>query len=122
MQNFFVSNPLERAEYYLLQADKNLSASSILVQKKSTVVLAGATAFESQGDFENALNSAEEAKKQGHNIDEFARKLILANEKHRETIKQMTAQAGDQQKEMFVKAGEKAKNLGKKANTLLPAK
>lgn len=122
MQHFFVSNASKKAEFYLLQADKSLSASAMLTQRNETHELAGATAAESQRYFEKAIAEAAEAKQQGLAIDEVARKLILANEKHQETIKQMQGRVTEKHKELFVNAGKHAQQLEKKAQQLLPEK
>lgn len=122
LQNFFVSNPLRKAEFYLLQADKDISASSMLSQKKRTAALAGATANESQNHFEKAIDAVKDAKKQGLDTQEIAKKLVQANEKHQEIIKQMTGGVAKEYREAFIKAGERAKILGEKAKSLLPAK
>lgn len=122
MQSFLASNPLKKAEFYLLQADKGVSASSILVEKTETVKLAGATAIESQQYFEKAIEAVHEAKKQGLDTHEISKKLVTANAKHIELLQKLRGGLKDENKESFTKATEKAKELQKKAKALQPAK
>jgi hypothetical protein len=122
MQGMMVSNPLKKADYYLLQADKGISASSVLSQKKETAVLASATADEALEYYDKSLNAVISAKKQGLDTHGITNQLVLANHKHQEVLAQIRrgVRTTDQQK--FVQAEQKARDLGKKARTLLPAK
>jgi hypothetical protein len=122
MQNLLASNPLKKAEFFLLQADKGVSASSMLSQKKETAELAGATALESQQYFEKALDSVVAARKQGLDNSEITKKLVLANEKHQEVLTQMKEGVTDEYVEAFTKAEEKAQINEKKVKSFLPAK
>jgi hypothetical protein len=121
MQDMFTSNALKKAEFHLLQADKRVSASMLLAEKKETLQLGGATAIESQDHFERALDALDGAKKQGLSIDDLAKKLVLSNEKHQETLALLAEGANDYAEE-FTKAAERAQTLGKRAKTFLPTK
>lgn len=120
IQKLLVSKPEEKADYYLLQADKAVSASSMLVQKPETHKLAGAVAIESQEYFSEALDSVEEAHTQGFGIQHITQRLIMASKKHQETLIGLQRAVGEEEKEVFDKAIQQAKQLEKKAKALLP--
>lgn len=110
---FFISNPLKKAEYDLLQADKNLQATVLLIQQKADEKTIMAMLTLSENDFERALIKTEEAKKQGMNTTVFLSKLDLANKKHQEVIGEIIKSTkGDLNKEA-VRQLEKTKELGK---------
>ncbi len=119
MQNIFTSNPLKKAEFHLLQADKSVSASVLLSEKQDTLQLAGATAVEAQVHFEKALDFLGNAKTQGLEVNELARKMHLANEKHQETLL-LLENGAEKHREEFTKAVQKAQSVEKKVKAFLP--
>ncbi len=119
MQNIFTSNPLKKAEFHLLQADKSVSASVLLSEKQDTLQLAGATAVEAQVHFEKALDFLGNAKTQGLEVNELARKMHLANEKHQETLL-LLENGAEKHREEFTKAVQKAQSIEKKVKAFLP--
>lgn len=122
LQEVFVSDPVKKAEYYQLQADKGISASQVLARKEGAVVLAAATAGEALTAYDKAIEAAMEAKKQGHAIQEIRNKLIESNCKHREVLEQIRDSVKESEQAAFKKEEQKARELGNKAKTLLPAK
>ena len=122
VQSMLVSDPLKKAEYYLLQADKGISASSVLFQKKETTELAAATTNDALMYYDKSLEAVIAAKKLGQDTHGITNQLVLANHKHREVLAQLRGGVREQELEAFTKTEEKARILGKKAKTLLPAK
>lgn len=122
MQTFFVSGPIEKADFYLLQADKSISASMLLSEKKGSTELAAATAFEAEQYFEKAIETAIDAKKQGIDIQEMTGKLVVANKKHKEIILHLKKGSEKETPDVYKKAEEKAQQLEKKARAVLPTK
>ena len=83
--NFLIADPLKKAEFNLLQADKRLNAGIYLFNKgKSSLALS--TISKAENYFEQAIGKAKEARKEGVAINEIARKLISSSKKHQEVI------------------------------------
>lgn len=82
---FFTTDPLKKAELYLLFADKRLSASKMLVEKdKLDVGLTTLTKAEKY--LEQAVNQERVANQAGKATEAFLDKLSLATQKHEEII------------------------------------
>lgn len=82
---FLVRDPLKKAEWALLMADKRVWAGQMLVEKgKETLGVSTLTKAEKY--LEQALVKAEEAKAQGGNVDSFLGKLGRASLKHEEIL------------------------------------
>lgn len=82
---FLVRDPLKKAEWALLMADKRVWAGQMLVEKgKETLGMSTLTKAEKY--LEQALVKAEEAKAQGGNVDSFLGKLGCASLKHEEIL------------------------------------
>lgn len=85
---FFISDPLKKADYDLLMADKRLASSKILIDFKK-YDLAVTTLSKSGNYFDKAIQEAAQAKRQGKNADSILDKLWTASQKHQEIIYQM---------------------------------
>ena len=59
---FFISQPLKRANYNLLQADKNLQSSMMLTEQKKDNMIIVQTVKKAEDYFENAIKKTAEAK------------------------------------------------------------
>ncbi len=80
---FFISKPLDKANFYLLQSDKNVEASYLLItQQQGEVSLAVSTFSQAQDDFHYAITQTKDAKRQGYNIKGISEKLAAAQQKH----------------------------------------
>jgi hypothetical protein len=94
---FFISKPLTKASFDLLQSDKNVEASYLLVTREQGK---GALAFEtfsrSQDYFADAIKQVASAKKQGYSILDISKKLIVANEKHVQILEAVGRQTHQQ--------------------------
>jgi hypothetical protein len=102
VMSFFISNPVKKAEFNLLQADKRIHASQLLLKKGGDKIdLAQSTFSKSENYFEGAIQYAEEAGKQGVNIEELAKKLHTANRKHRQVFNDMMRDLNENDRKKF---------------------
>ena len=83
--NLFITDPLQKADYDLLMADKRVGAASSLLDK-GEVDLAITTLSKSGNYFYLAIQQASLAKKQGENVNDILAKLINASLKHQQVI------------------------------------
>jgi len=86
--NLLITDPLQKADYDLLMADKRLGAASSLLDK-GKVDLAITTLSKSGNYFYLAIQQAANAKKQGENADAILSKLLTASLKHQQVIFKM---------------------------------
>lgn len=85
LTSFFVSKPLDKASFDLLQSDKDVEASYLLVtQRQGKGDLALRTFAQSQDYFADAIKQTISAKKQGYSSQSqgISKKLQEANRKH----------------------------------------
>jgi hypothetical protein len=118
--NFLISNPLKKAEYELLQADKNLQATVFLIEQKKEDKLITTTLIRAENNFERAIIKVQEAKKQGMETDKLLAKLSLANKKHQEVIAEIIKSTDGEVKKEAVKQLEKTRKLGKTVSEQAP--
>lgn len=118
VQSFFISNPVKKAEFDLLQADKRMQASLMLAQNQNNITLADSTVSKAENYFEEAITKVAEAKRQGMNVSEITKKLSQANIKHQEVINLIEKKAGEKKKAIIAKEKARAQQLGKKVKSL----
>jgi hypothetical protein len=84
---FFISKPLDKASFDLLQSDKDVEASYLLVtREQGKGNLAIQTFSKSQDYFEDAIKQTTNARKQGYSIHDISKKLVVANKKHEQIL------------------------------------
>lgn len=86
--DFLIQDPLEKANFYLLQADKRSSAGLMLFEKGKQE-LGETTISKSQNYHEKSLGKAIEAKSRGDNIGEITGKLETSIAKQKQEIKRI---------------------------------
>ncbi|HUQ84756.1 MAG TPA: DUF5667 domain-containing protein [Candidatus Limnocylindrales bacterium] len=102
MMSIFISKPLEKAEFNLLQADKRVEASFMLSEKKENKLdLSQSTFSKAENYFEAAINQTMAAKTQGINTSEVSKKLKDANKKHQQILKDITNKLKGKDKNKF---------------------
>lgn len=102
IMSFLISNPMEKAEFSLLQADKRVEASFMLSEKKEkNLDLSQSTFSKAENYFEAAINQTMAAKTQGINTSEISKKLKDANQKHQEILKDITSKLNGKDKKKF---------------------
>jgi len=97
-----ISDPLKKAEFDLLQADKRLNAG-IYLFNKGKISLAFSTISKAENYFLQALDKTEEAKKQGENINDLKGKLKNAVKKHEQELSMLSEKSGADFKSSFEK-------------------
>lgn len=98
---FLISDSLKKAEFNLLQADKRLASAMYLMQRSDKVLLAEQTISKGGNYFEEALNKAREAKRQGMDTKDIQRRLVSAAKKHVQTVRDLEKKLKGQEKEKF---------------------
>lgn len=119
--SFLISDPLKKAEFDLLQADKRLNAGIYLSDKKK-YELAVTTISKGENYFENAIVKTKEAKKQGKTVGGIASNLYLSALKHQQVLKELQNKTKGNLKESFLQEEKRALEFEKKAKLLLPDK
>jgi hypothetical protein len=103
--DFLISDPLRKAEFDLLQADKRLNAGIYLFnsakQNDKKMKLGLSTVSKAENYFEEALDKVGEAKMQGRNIDEVKGKLRNAVKKHQQELEYLTQKVSANFKQGF---------------------
>lgn len=98
--SFLISDPLKKAEFNLLQADKRLNAG-IYLFKKGKVALSFSTVSKAENYFEESLEKTKKAQSQGMDIKEVTRKLINSAKKHQEELSSLEEKSPQSFKESF---------------------
>lgn len=117
--SFFTSNPLKKARFNLLQADKRTQASYLLVDK-GKIDLSQSTLSKAENYFEEAVNNTKEAKSQGIEVTDMARSLRLANIKHNEVFVDITRKLSAQDLKKFDVEKKRLADLGKEVEKISP--
>lgn len=98
--SFLISEPLKKAEFNLLQADKRLQAGVFLINKdKTKTALAISTISKGQNYFEEAVQKLKEAKNQGKDIGSLLDRLVVSSKKHQEVLKKFVMDVSDNKDE-----------------------
>ncbi len=119
--SFLISDPLKKAEFDLLQADKRLAAG-IYLSNKNKYELAITTISKGENYFESSLQKAEEAKKQGIAVDSIASSLYHSSLKHQEIIKELEQKTKGDLRAKFAQEVKRAVEFEKKAKLIISAK
>ena len=115
---FFITDPLKKAEYNLLQADKRLEASQKLYEKKK-YDLSITTLSNSGNYFYYAIEKAAEAKKQGEDVNPLLQKLLNASKKHQEIILNMKDSLKDKRADTYQTFFERARSFQDKVQQVM---
>ncbi len=95
--SFLISDPLKKAEFDLLQADKRLNAGIYLLnsvsQNEKRINLAISTISKAENYFGEALENIKIAGMQGIDITEMGNKLMNSSKKHQEILSSLEKKA-----------------------------
>ena len=116
--DFLISDPLKKADFYLLAADKRLNAGAYLVKNKNKYELAESAISKGENYFEKAITKAKEAKKQGIDIGGIRSRLLLSSQKHQEIINDLMENADSKTKGKFSALFKRAEKYEKEVNLL----
>lgn len=95
---FFISDPLKRTDYYLLQADKGILATAMLIDKNK-VKLAEETALKAENNV--TLLTFELKRVSERPSNELFAKLETASKKHREVLATLINRVPSESKKVF---------------------
>lgn len=111
---FFISDPLKKSEFYLLQSDKRLESSWYLLKKDvKHTDLALSTLSKSTNYLSQAIDEVKNAQEAGQPIGDITGKLQQAVQKHAAIIMDITALPGLTNKDSFVKEEKRVQDLEK---------
>lgn len=87
---FLIADPVKKAEFDLLQADKRLESGYLLSLKRPMQEdLIADVISKGENYFSESIDQATFAKKQGNDVTEIVGKLATSNKKHAEVIGQI---------------------------------
>lgn len=114
ISEFFLSNPQEKAQFDLQQANKRIEAAYMLVlQDKEKAQLAGTTASKAVNYLEESVTNASAAKKQGIEIVDIARQLTLADAKYIEVLQFIETKVDKKDRQSFVAEEKRIRAIGR---------
>lgn len=90
--DFLISDPLKKAEFYLLQADKH-ATSAVALFVKGKQELAETTISKGENYLEAGIVKLSEAKKQGADIKNLTETYSVSLQKHKELVTGLIAQS-----------------------------
>jgi hypothetical protein len=114
---FFITDPLKKSEYNLLQADKRLGSAKALLDL-GQVDLSITTLSKSGNYFDQAISKAEQAKSQGENTNDIFNKLILSSQKQQLVIEEMIGKTKGDNKTSFKLLEERARDFEQRAKII----
>lgn len=117
--SFLISDPLKKAEFDLLAADKRVNVG-LYTFNKGKYDLAESTISKGENYFEESIKKTEEAKKQGMVTIDMGKKLYQAAKKHKEVIKNMEEKAPNGEKQAFSNLLKRVSYLENEAKLLIP--
>jgi hypothetical protein len=117
--NILITDPLQKADYDLLMADKRLGAASALLDK-GKVDLAITTLSKSGNYFYLAIQQTANAKKQGENTGEILSKLLTASLKHQQVIFKMEEKTRGDARLVLQVSQKRAEDFQKSVEQLKP--
>lgn len=122
--SFLISDPLKKAEFNLLTADKRLNAGLYLFNKNTrdikNIMLSESTISKGENYFHQAIQELKQAKKEGINIEEVAGKLLTSSKKHHEVIRSIARKISGNKVRIFLALSERVEDFEKEVSSLLP--
>jgi len=114
-----ISDPLKKAEFNLLAADKRLNSGIFLFKKgKEKHALAFSTISKGENYFEEAIAKVREAKKQRLDTNDILRRLSDSSYKHQEAIRSFEKISSKDFKEGFVSLQKRTEDFKKQVDLL----
>lgn len=118
--NFLISDPLKKADFNLLQADKRLNEGVMLFDKGKTKYSFAISAIsKAENYFDEAIRQTEQAKEQKKDIKDITDRLYQAALKHEEVIKKLESRASGKTKAILKSQSQKAIDFQKRVNRLM---
>jgi len=115
---FLISDPLKKAEFDLLSADKRLAVGVALFDKKK-YELSETTISKGENYFEDGIKNLDNAKREGRQIDpSLLVNFDLSTKKHKEILGSLTVRANEPFKKKFAKDLERVTRFVEMVNKL----
>lgn len=118
---FLITDPLKKADFYILQADKRLNAGILLSQQGKWEV-AEETISKGENYLEMATGKTRSAKEASQPIDERIIRLHLSALKHQEVLKMLSKEAKGEVKGRLENDLKRAQEIDKEVEKLKPKK
>ena len=115
--SFLISDPRRKSEFDLLQADKRLNAGIFLFDKGS-VSLSVSTISKAENYFQEAIQNAEEAKREGIDVTEVANNLINSARKHQEVLSNLKDKSPEDSQANFMTQYKRVADFQKEVASL----
>lgn len=107
---FLTTDPLKKAELFLLLSDKRIGAAQVLIDGGKSE-LAVSSAFQAEKYLQEAFSQEELARNKGMEVSGFLDRLALASLKHREKLEEMRESAPENLKPALSQAIESPKKV-----------
>ncbi|MFH1832888.1 MAG: DUF5667 domain-containing protein [Candidatus Levyibacteriota bacterium] len=118
---FLVSDPLKKAEFNLLMADKRLISGVELIKKNKTKEdLAYSTISKGENYFQEAIVKIKEAKKQGSDTTKILTKLSIASRKHKEVLVSLEKQVTPEKRATLLNLEKRVDEFEKEVDGIVP--
>ncbi|MBA3723879.1 MAG: hypothetical protein H0W89_03205 [Candidatus Levybacteria bacterium] len=118
LMGFFKGPPIDRASFALLQSDKQVAASHVLITKKQNADLAHTSFVSAQDYYEQAIMHTLVAQKEGINIQEMSAKLSQAGAKHQAILNEIEQYLDAKDQTMFDEEKEQSEKLAQMVQSL----
>jgi len=115
--SYFITDPVKKAEFYLLMADKRINAGKFLADYRK-YSLVEPTISKGQNYFDQSIELAAKTKKQGINIKNLTEQLNKASEKHEEVLGVILLEIPDDYKPGIRNSIERSKKTRSSVNSL----
>jgi hypothetical protein len=110
--SYVISDPLKKADFNILQADKRLQAGVYLIRRDAhNMQLAISTISKGQNYFIEAIEETREAKKQKHMVNDIIDKLAASNKKRQEVFDALVKDVPTKSKQDITTLAKKEKSF-----------
>jgi hypothetical protein len=118
-----ISDPVKKAEFYLLQADKRLNEGQLLFEKgESKYQMAESVISKGENYFEKGIGQLQLARKQNLAVDSLIQKYILSSSKHEEVIKSLSQRSKGSVNSGLSRSQQRPEQFEKMLKELIPRK
>jgi hypothetical protein len=118
--SFFIGKPLEKTSFILMQSDKQISASKLLINQHKDPSLSHETTVNAQKYFDTAIETTLDAKKQGYDTHEIVGELQADSKKQHQIIDEINSNLSTDDRKQFVDVSKKADELVQTTAALKP--
>jgi hypothetical protein len=119
LTSLFINKPLDRANFDLLQSDKDVEASYLLItNQEGKTDLAFQTFSQAQDYFDQSIIETQSAEKQGYSTQDLKRNLMLSDQKHEQILEAIAQQTGQMNNQTFQSERSREKSFMKRVQSL----